>query len=108
MLPRMNTRIATKGTMVIVVFTGTKLLVLDALPPEQKFNQNHFLAMNVPKSLKGNTNVKRRVGHSQLVVHMNNFVCHTWRKIREYFARKTVMKVPHPVYSPTYHRVLNN
>jgi hypothetical protein len=33
---------------VTILFTETKLLVLDVLPREQKFNQDHFLTAIAP------------------------------------------------------------
>jgi hypothetical protein len=56
--------------------TETKPLVLDVLPREQKFNQNHFLAIVAPESSKKNTNAKRRVGKNQLIGHRDNSMCH--------------------------------
>jgi hypothetical protein len=42
--PRIKTRIARERVLVTMVFTGTRLLVLNVLLREQKFNQEHFLA----------------------------------------------------------------
>jgi hypothetical protein len=86
--------------MAIIVFTGTKLLVPIVLFRKQKFNQDHLLVMIAPQLSKEHMSTKQRVGKNKLVVHMDNSMCHNWCKIREYFARKTIAKVPHPVCSP--------
>jgi hypothetical protein len=70
---------------VTMFFTGTKLLVLDVLPREQKFNQNYFLTAIAPELSKENSNAKRRVHKERLVVHMDNYMCYNGRKIQEYF-----------------------
>jgi hypothetical protein len=88
-----------KRALVTIFFTGTKLLVLAVLPREEKFNQNHFLATITPELLKENSNFKRKVRKKELIMHMNNFVYHHGRKIREYFPRRN-NENPHPVYSP--------
>jgi hypothetical protein len=89
-----------KKVILSMFFIGTNLLALDVLLHQQKFNQNHFLGMIAPELSKRNPNAKRRVGKNQLVVHIDNSMCHNGRRIREYFARKTIVRVPHPVYSP--------
>jgi hypothetical protein len=86
--------------MVTIFFTGVKLLVLDILPREKKFNQDHFTAIIGPELGKENTNPKRRVSSNHLVVHMDNYMCHNGRKIKKYFARENLTRVPHPAYSP--------
>jgi hypothetical protein len=49
-----------------------KLPVLGVLPRERKFSQNHFLAMTVAELSKKNTNTKRGVGKSQVVLPMDH------------------------------------
>jgi hypothetical protein len=73
---------------VTIFVTGTKLLVLDVFPLKQKFNQDHFLTAIVPELSKENSNAKQRVDKKQLVVHMDNSMCHNGCKIQEYFTRK--------------------
>jgi hypothetical protein len=82
------------------LFTGTILPGLDVPFREQKSSQDHFLAIIAPELSKENPTAKRRVRKNQLVVHMDNSVCHHGGKIREYSARKTIMKVRHLVPSP--------
>jgi transposase len=70
---------------------------------EEKFSQKHFFfpfAAIAPELSKENSNTKPRVDKKQLIVHMNNSMCHNGRKIQEYFARKEMTRAPHPVYSP--------
>jgi arginine/lysine/ornithine decarboxylase len=80
--PRTKRTIVTKRIMLTIPFTGTKLLVLGVLPCEQNFNQNNLLAKVAPELFKENTEAKRRVSKNQLVVHMDNSMCHNGRKIR--------------------------
>jgi hypothetical protein len=56
--------------------------------------------MIVPELSKKNTNATRRVGKDQLIVHIDNSMRHNGRKMPEYFAWKTMMRVSHPVYLP--------
>jgi hypothetical protein len=85
--------------MVIILFIGTKLLVLDCLPRQQKFNQDHFRAMISLELSKENPKAKRRVGKNPLIVYVDNSMGDNVRKIREYFARQTMMRIPPPVCS---------
>jgi hypothetical protein len=55
--------------------------------------------MTAPELSKENASAKRTVGKNQLVGHMDNRMFQNGCRIREYFALKTVMKVPQPVYS---------
>jgi hypothetical protein len=71
-----------------------KLLVLDVLTRELKFNQDHFLAMTALELSKENMDAKRKVGKNQPVEHTHNSVCHNGRKIREDFARKNDERSP--------------
>jgi hypothetical protein len=69
-------------------------------PREQKSSQDHFLAITAPELSKNNTNAKRRANKSQLVIHIDNAICYHDGKTREYFARKTMMRISHSVHSP--------
>jgi hypothetical protein len=100
MLPKTKTTIATKRAIITIAFARTKLLVPDVLLREQKLNQNHFLAMSARELCKKNRSTKRRVDKNQLVMHIYNSMCDFGRRIRGSFARKTMMRVPSPVYSP--------
>jgi hypothetical protein len=51
------------------------------LPREKKFNQDHFLAAIIPELPKEDSNSKRRVDKKELVVHMDNSICHNGFKI---------------------------
>jgi hypothetical protein len=46
--PRMKTTNATKEAIVTIFLTGGKFLIFDPLSREEKFNQNHFLAVAAP------------------------------------------------------------
>jgi hypothetical protein len=45
----------------IIIFTETKLLALNVLSSEEKFNQDCFLAAIAPELSKENSNSKQRV-----------------------------------------------
>jgi hypothetical protein len=59
-----------------------------------EFNQDHFLAAIAPELAKENSNSKRRVDKKELIVHMNNSMCHNGREIQEYLAIKTMTRTP--------------
>jgi hypothetical protein len=65
-----------------------------------EFNQNHFITTIAPELSKTNSNSKRSVDKTELIVYMDNSMCRNGRKIQEYCARKKMTKTPHPVYSP--------
>jgi hypothetical protein len=56
--------------------------------------------MIAPELSNENTSRKRTVRKNQPAWLMNNSMCHNEHKIREYCARKTMMRVLHPVDSP--------
>jgi hypothetical protein len=86
--PRTEIIIATKRAKVTLFFTGTKRLIVYILRLKKKFNQNHFLTSIAPELSKDNSNSKRTVGKKELIVHMDNSMCHNGRKVQEYFAIK--------------------
>jgi hypothetical protein len=90
---------------VTISFTETKLLALDVLPREQKFNQDHFLTATAPELSKENSNAKRRVDKKQLVVHIGNSMCYNGRKIQEYFTRGKRREFPIQFTRQISHRV---
>jgi hypothetical protein len=98
--PKTKITTGTKRAMVTTFLTETKFLVLNVLPPMQKFNQGHLLTMIAPELSNENPDAKGRLHKNQLVAHMDKSICCHERKIREYFAWKTTMRVPYPVCSP--------
>jgi hypothetical protein len=104
-LPRAKTTIATKRAMVTIFFTETKLLVLDVLPNEEKFNRDPFLAAITPELLKENSNAKCEVTKKELMVHMTNSMCDDERQIQEYFGRKEMTRTPIQFIPQICHRV---
>jgi hypothetical protein len=53
---------------------------------EEKFNQHFFLAAIEPELSEQSSNDKRRVNKKELIVHIDNCMCHDGPKIQEYFA----------------------
>jgi predicted house-cleaning NTP pyrophosphatase (Maf/HAM1 superfamily) len=70
------------------ILHGTKLLVPDVLPCEQKSNQYHFLTAIALELSKEKSRAKRRVDKKRLVVDIDNSICHNGGKISEYFTRE--------------------
>jgi uncharacterized protein YeaO (DUF488 family) len=67
--------------VMITFFTGTRLLVLKALPKGRKFNQDYFLEEVLPSlSLQKSLNRRQQL-ELDFVVHMDNSMCHNARKI---------------------------
>jgi hypothetical protein len=62
--------------LVTIFFPETKRFVLGILPREEKFNPAHFLTVIAPELSKENSNSKPRVGKKELIVHIENFMCH--------------------------------
>jgi hypothetical protein len=101
---RTKPTIATKKAMVTIFFIGLKLLIFDILPRECKFNQDSFLAFIAPELSNENAIAKRRLDSEQLVVHMDNSMCHNGGKIQQDFAREKMTRLRHPVDSPDLSR----
>jgi hypothetical protein len=70
--PRTKTTSSTGRTVATIFVAGTKLLILDVLPREETFNQNHFLAAIASELSKEK---------------LDNSLYYNGRKIQECFAR---------------------
>jgi hypothetical protein len=82
---RIYLAIAMKKAMVTILFTGMRLLILDILPHERKFNQDSFLGFIAPELGNENARAKRRLDSKQLVVHIVNSMRQNGGKIEQYF-----------------------
>jgi histone-lysine N-methyltransferase SETMAR len=98
--PRTRVQFGGPKTMITVFFSGTRLIVLNALPKGARFNQEYFLDWVLPKLYTE----KRRYTRSKLPcnfwVHMDNSMCHNGGKIVAEFEAKHLNRMPHPPYSP--------
>jgi histone-lysine N-methyltransferase SETMAR len=86
--------------VMITIFTGTRLLVLKALPKSRKLNQDYFLEKVLPSLSRQNRSNRRKELELDFVVHMDNSMCHNARKICLELAYNKIERAPHPVYSP--------
>jgi hypothetical protein len=87
------------------IFTGTKLLVFDALPRKEKFNQDHLLAAIASELSKENSNSKRRGKKKELIVHMDNSKCHNGRRPKSILPEKrtrTIYFIPNICHCVTF------
>jgi hypothetical protein len=75
-------------------FPWNRLLALDVLGRQEKFNQDRFFTTIAPELSKENSNSKRRVDKKELIVHMDNSMCHSGGKIQKYFARPKWQEPP--------------
>jgi hypothetical protein len=65
-----------------------------------EFDHDHFLAAIAPELSKENSNSKPKVDRKELIVHIDNSMCHNGHMIQKYCARKKMTRIAHPVYSP--------
>jgi hypothetical protein len=62
-------------------FTGTRLLVLKALPKGRKLNQDDFLEEILPSRSRQERSNHRKTIEFDFVIHVDNSMCHNARKI---------------------------
>jgi hypothetical protein len=86
-------------TMVTIVFTSTRLLVLNFPPKGTKFNQDYFIDTVLPNLYSEKRRIARRKGIPSFSVHMNNSMCHNGAKIAEKLEKRHIARAPRPPYS---------
>jgi hypothetical protein len=67
--------ISAKKNMVKILFTSTRLLVLNFLPTGTKFNQDYFIDTVLPNPYSEKTRIARHKGLPGFSVHMDNSTC---------------------------------
>jgi hypothetical protein len=72
--PRTKTITATKKSYDSQICHWGKLIVFGVLLREEKYNQDHFLAIIVRALAKENTETMRRVGRNEEEGHRNNSI----------------------------------
>jgi hypothetical protein len=70
-----------------------------------EFNQDHFLAPIAPELSKENSDSEGRVDRNELIVNVDNTLCHDTRRIQEYFIRKKMMTTSIQFIAHVCHRV---
>jgi hypothetical protein len=97
---RRGKAIETGQTMMAILFPARKLIVLNILPKESKFNPRSFVDDIFPNFAKG----KREFSSSHLAGDFlrthGQFMCHNGPKVASKFAKHHISGLPHPPDSP--------
>jgi hypothetical protein len=96
-IPRTRQAIRRKETMIMILFTGQKLILLDIFRKGSKFNQLYFIDYILPDLKRGNVNFHRRIPQATFWVHMDNSMCHNGSKVVSKFEKHHVSRLPHPI-----------
>jgi hypothetical protein len=86
--------------MLKVFFTFCKLLVLNALPQRQKYNQDYFGQKKIPELQSERFRFARQKTLVEFAAHMDNSICHNGTKVTNALDKVNVIRILHPVYSP--------
>jgi hypothetical protein len=89
-MPRIREDISAQKTMILIFFTSRRLLVLETLPKDTKFNQDYCIQGQFPWLYSDKTRISG----------MDNSMCHHGRKVSGKWAQKSIERAPHPPYSP--------
>jgi hypothetical protein len=95
-VPRTKQNISAMETMVTIIFTSTRLLVLNFLPKGTKFNQDYFIDTVLPNLYSGKRRITRRKGLPSFPVHMDNLMCHNDAKFTEKLEKRHITRASHP------------
>jgi histone-lysine N-methyltransferase SETMAR len=98
-VPRTKQNISAKKTMVIILCTSTRLLVLTIIPKSTEFKQDYFINTVLPNLSSERRRIARRKGLRSFLVHMDNPMYHNGAKITEKLEKKHIARAPHPPYS---------
>jgi hypothetical protein len=101
-VPRIKQNISAMKTMVTIFFTSTRLLTLNFLPKNTKFNQDYFIDTVLPNLYSEKRRIGRRKGLPSFPVHMDNSMCHTGAKITEKLKKRHIARAPYPPCSPDF------
>jgi histone-lysine N-methyltransferase SETMAR len=98
--PFVRSGISASKVMLTVFFTGTRLLVVDALPKGRKYNQEYFIEYILPLLSRQKSLNRRQKPPLDFIVHMDNSMCHNGREITAKMESEKIERAPHPAYSP--------
>jgi hypothetical protein len=86
--------------MLTVFFTSRKLLVLDALPNAQKYDQEDFLQKVIPELKSERSRFARLKILVEFASHINNSRCDNGAKVTSALDKASLIRAGHPVDSP--------
>jgi hypothetical protein len=95
-IPRMQQAIGTKKTMITILFTGCKRIVLDILLKGSAFNQPYFANSILPDLKRENVNFHRRILQTTFWVHIDSSMHHIVSKVASKLEKHHVSRLPHP------------
>jgi hypothetical protein len=75
--------IGARKVMVMIFFSGAKLISLQTLPPGARFTQEYFINTILPDFVHERWQILRRVHGSEDCVHMDNSMYHNGRKVTD-------------------------
>jgi hypothetical protein len=102
MVPRTKQNISARKTMITIFFTSARLLVLNFLSTETKFNQDYFIDAVLPELHSEKTPIVRLKDTPNFSVYMDNSICHNGIKVTEKHVKKQIARVSYPSYSPYF------
>jgi hypothetical protein len=88
-----------KKTMITLLLTARKLIVLDVRPEGHKYNHPYFVDYVFPDLRKANLSFHRRMPDSTFWVHMGNSMCHNRSKVMSKSGKHYLSRFSHPPYS---------
>jgi hypothetical protein len=94
-VPRTRQNIFTTKSMGTILFTWTRLLVMNSLPKRTKFNQDYFVDAVLPDLYSENAQIVRRKVLPSSSVHIDNSMCHKGAKITTNRSREPLAHLIH-------------
>jgi hypothetical protein len=80
-------------TMITIFVTGRKLILLDILPRNRKFNQLYLINYIFPDLKKEHVNFHRQIVHVTFSVPMDNSMWHNGSKVASKFEKHHVLRL---------------
>lgn len=98
--PIVSKKIQSKKTMFTIFFNGTKMLCIDALPSNYKFNQQYFIDYIIPQFHENVDHDKKQPPLKNIKIHMDNSPIHNGSLVAQKLKEEKINRIPHPPYSP--------
>jgi histone-lysine N-methyltransferase SETMAR len=99
-ISRTRKEMGVKRTLFTIFFTNRNVLIAEYVPTGQKYSQDYFMSDILPELEREKLRYKRRKQGVTLYVHMDHSKSHDGRKIRATFDTRSLVRSPHPPYSP--------
>jgi hypothetical protein len=99
-ISRLKPGISIKKVMMTVFSTARQLIVLDAFPKGQKYNQEYFVQNIFPPLLNEKKRFSRQRTAINFSAQMDNLMPHNGHRVIDELRRLKIARVPYPPYSP--------